>query len=380
MEYNNFKICIVIPVYKETLNHNEEISLKQCRKILGKYDIFFLKPKGMETDYLDEQKIIEVEAEYLTSRKKYSDYVLSLEFYDLFPAYDYMLIYQLDAFVFEDCLMNFCAYGYDYIGAPWPYGMECHTCDNALWYVGNGGLSLRNISAFRRWISCKMEEVNYAKMLLPEDMAIATYGRKDIKIASTEIALTFAFDLNPEECFKANQNKLPFGCHGWHKFGSQFWQPIFERFGYQILLSDEESAETKLLMDGKNRRELFYKYYNKALLEECLQEILGNYDGIVSVFGAGQYGLSFINMTKGTNIVVDTIYDNDKMKIGKRVEGIKVQAGTNILKKDNLAILITIMNPEPIAEQLRGMGYVHGRDFAFSKELQYKMIEKSCHN
>lgn len=100
----------------------------------------------------------------------------------------------------------------------------------------------------------------------------------------------------------------------------------------------------------------------------------------MTVFGAGQYGLSFINMIKGTSIIVDTIYDNDKTKIGKRVEGIEVQSGTNIIKKDNLAILITIMNPEPIAEQLCDMGYVHGRDFAFSKELQYKMIEKACRN
>ena len=375
MKHSNYKICIVVPTYKENLSINEKISLEQCKKVLGKYDIFFLKPEGMDIGYLNGEKIIEIKEEYLTSRKKYSDYVLSLEFYDLFQMYDYMLIYQLDAFVFEDCLMEFCNYEYDYIGAPWPYGMECHVHNSALWYVGNGGLSLRNIAAFRRWISYKTEEVNYAKMLLPEDMAIATYGRNDIRIASPEVALRFAFDLNPEDCFRLNDNKLPFGCHGWHKFGSQFWQPIFESYGYEILLNSEESAETKLLMDGKNRRELFCKYYNKKLFNKCLQEILENYDGIISVFGAGQYGLSFINMIKGSAIKIDVIYDNDNDKIGKMVEGISIKSSADIIKRDNLAILIAMMNPEPIAEQLENMGYMHGRDFAFSKELQYKMIE-----
>ena len=37
-----------------------------------------------------------------------------------FLEYQYMLIYQLDAFVFEDKLDYFCELGYDYIGIPVP--------------------------------------------------------------------------------------------------------------------------------------------------------------------------------------------------------------------------------------------------------------------
>lgn len=44
--------------------------------------------------------------------------MLSAEFYDRFAAYEYVLIYQLDAFVFADRLAEFCQMGYDYIGAP----------------------------------------------------------------------------------------------------------------------------------------------------------------------------------------------------------------------------------------------------------------------
>ena len=38
--------------------------------------------------------------------------------YSRFEKYEYMLIYQLDAFVFSDRLMEFVEAGYDYIGAP----------------------------------------------------------------------------------------------------------------------------------------------------------------------------------------------------------------------------------------------------------------------
>jgi len=44
--------------------------------------------------------------------------MMSPAFYDAFKAFDYILIYQLDAFVFRDELEYFCSLGYDYIGAP----------------------------------------------------------------------------------------------------------------------------------------------------------------------------------------------------------------------------------------------------------------------
>lgn len=46
--------------------------------------------------------------------------MLSAEFYERFLAWDYILLCQTDAFVFRDELADWCARGYDYIGAPWP--------------------------------------------------------------------------------------------------------------------------------------------------------------------------------------------------------------------------------------------------------------------
>ena len=84
----------------------------------------------------------------------------------MFLDSEYILIYQLDAFVFKDELKEWCQKGYDYIGAPW-----IATIENTIWLkyfnivarkfrsknknnreqiffkVGNGGFSLRRTSS-----------------------------------------------------------------------------------------------------------------------------------------------------------------------------------------------------------------------------------------
>lgn len=81
--------------------------------------------------------------QYFDSVKSYNELMLSVDFYRSFREYQYMLIYQLDAFVFEDQLEYWCNKGYDYIGAPWiKANKKFHpTC-------GNGGFSLRKIDSF----------------------------------------------------------------------------------------------------------------------------------------------------------------------------------------------------------------------------------------
>ena len=377
MDNKEISVCIVIPIYKLKLNHNEEIALRQCRSVLGKYDLYFLKPEGMKIEWKigDNEYFIDTQAENLTSRKKYSDYVLSLEFYDLFSKYDFMLIYQLDAFVFEDRLLEFCQKDYDYIGAPWPYGLECHTRERQLWYVGNGGFSLRKIVSFRNWIIHHQKDVEYQKMILPEDMVIAAYGKDYLKIAPFADALQFAFDLNPVDCYHMNKDQLPFGCHGWHKFGKDFWKQQIDAYGYNVILDNNDSQETEILSNGKLREVLMRENLKIDLVKKSLKCLIQNYDTEVYVFGAGQQGLSFINIVKNSEIKINCFIDNDKEKIGKKIEQFEIKS-VGVLRTDRRpAILIALMNPEPIVSQLEHMGYQSGKDFTTTHELQQKMIQ-----
>lgn len=137
------QVVVVIPVYTEDLTSFERVSLAQVRKVLGRYDICFMAPDRMRT-FLEGHG---ARAEYwpdacFADRRGYSKLLLTPEFYERFSTYEYLLLYQLDAFVFSDRLAEFCEMGYDYIGAPmpywsgWPYGLN---------HVGNGGLALRRI-------------------------------------------------------------------------------------------------------------------------------------------------------------------------------------------------------------------------------------------
>ena len=114
-------VVVVIPVYKNNLDVYESISLEQAHRVLGQYEIRFIAPRGWRATYggfSDNIKVEYFEAHFFQSKHTYSRLMLSPDFYNRFIDFEYMLIYQLDAFVFSDQLTYFCDLGYDYIGAP----------------------------------------------------------------------------------------------------------------------------------------------------------------------------------------------------------------------------------------------------------------------
>ena len=112
------KVAVVIPVYKEELDDLEKISLAQVRKVLKNYPIIFVAPEGKNFSYLEPgELLVQFHPQHFQSVETYSELLLQPFFYEPFLVFDYMLIYQLDAFVFYDALEEFCRLGYDYIGA-----------------------------------------------------------------------------------------------------------------------------------------------------------------------------------------------------------------------------------------------------------------------
>jgi len=81
------------------------------------------------------------------NRRTYSDFCLSKTFYERFSNYKYMLIYQLDAWVFKDELEYWCKQDYDYIGAPWKLDALYELTGVKVNCGGNGGFSLRKIDS-----------------------------------------------------------------------------------------------------------------------------------------------------------------------------------------------------------------------------------------
>ena len=145
------KTVIAIPCYRKGLDREEKASLLQCSKVFGsKYDIVFCIPEDLDcSTYLDivpHAQVKRFDNKFFSSVSTYSWLLLTPDFYLRFYEYEYMLIYQLDAWVFRDELEEWCKKGYDYIGAP--FVLKSGDVESVI--VGNGGFSLRRISAVLR--------------------------------------------------------------------------------------------------------------------------------------------------------------------------------------------------------------------------------------
>jgi hypothetical protein len=181
-------------------------------------------------------------------------------FYHCFEKWDYILVYQLDAWVFRDELEKWCEKEYAYIGAPF------FTDRGELMpFAGNGGLSLRHVQSFimvlegtyrpKRWNSafmftriparnalrmavkhtihllemafCRLSTKWYCSLLHEHEDFIfskvfSLLGDKNVPLPH-EAAL-FAFERFPRKLFAMTNGVLPFGCHAFEKYDPEFWQ------------------------------------------------------------------------------------------------------------------------------------------------------------
>jgi len=249
----------------------ELISFHQCFKILGDHAIKIIAPKGLNlTKYeavIPFFEVVFINPIWQSTIEKYNKLKLSQFFYQLFDDYQFLLTYELDAFVFRDEIFFWCNKGYDYIGSPWFVGYDNPTTE--FLGVGNSGFSLRNVKAMRQAIKkiyineaafCPFDKkhrllfklftlFNYLLIYFGEnhtiqravhrneDEFIAQIIAKKVKkfnIASIEEAIQFGFEVKPKYLYQINKNRLPMGCHAWWKYEFEFWKPYIESFGYRF--------------------------------------------------------------------------------------------------------------------------------------------------
>lgn len=275
------RIAVLIPLYRNVLDSYEQISLAQCKKILNRYDLIFVSPEDLDiTEIQEEYGVANVERfakEYFQSTCTYSRLMLSKEFYRRFQRYEFILIYQLDAFVFADQLMDWCAKGQDYVGAPW-IGEDwpktiMPMAKKPLWariflfkmlffkkdnFVGNGGLSLRKVSSALKVLGVLG---GYASnWLTNEDVFWSIYVPNVLpffKVPDMRDAARFSLEQCPREGLEMNGGLLPFGCHAWEKWDIDCWRPHIERRGYSLEINTVGSEKSPTeVMPGPNDRQL----------------------------------------------------------------------------------------------------------------------------
>ena len=107
------EVVIVVPVYRDDPPKEEQASFRQCLSVLGHYDIILLTYKGLDCSvyetiaegYSYKLRKEFFDANFFNSVAGYNRLCLNVDFYARFQDYHFMLIYQLDAFVFSDKLV-----------------------------------------------------------------------------------------------------------------------------------------------------------------------------------------------------------------------------------------------------------------------------------
>ena len=314
---------VVIPVYKNKMDVFEKASFDRAIKIFGKERICIVAPDTLINVEV-KQSGIKVEyfnRDFFDSQKSYSLLCLSTDFYEHFLEYQYMLIYQLDAFVFEDKLDYFCELGYDYIGAP-VYGGDWEKIGVQ---IGNGGFSLRHIKNTLKLLECRdniMRKSKYPDLLLMwEDLFFSYCGKNpeiDYMVPPIDEAVSFAFQgryvgqmrdsrfLKPDEV----KNNLPFGTHAWNRFCYDMWYEIISEFGYKI----PNPEDVLLWADDENYYYFlenckYIKLNKNHLNMEPLRELFP--DKKARIWGYGEVGRMIEDVLNICGIEIIDIYDKN---------------------------------------------------------------------
>jgi hypothetical protein len=279
-----FKKIIVIPVYKSELSEFEKVSLTQCCKILKKHKFFLVCPNSLSpenhlnilNDWKIEYEIEKFDGYFFKSIRDYNTLMLNANFYERFACYDFMLVYQLDAYVFRDELNYWCEKNYDYIGAPWFEDFSLNLSDAKLLPIaGNGGFSLRKIKSFIEILkNCEKDAGEFIKKYLEEgnneDMFFSNFAcnfKKDFKVASSAEGMFFSFETHPEKLYFMTEKKLPFGCHAWERYNLDFWEPFLELKGVDYKKENKLNLQKIHLFKEKLFKENTKADYYKKELE-----------------------------------------------------------------------------------------------------------------
>ncbi len=256
---------IILPVHKlfHNLTKNEIHSLRQLDHVLGDSPLCIIAANNFPVNeyirfFKNENILVEqFKEESFKTIRSYNKLCLSKDFYKRFFHYDYMLVYQSDAYVFKNDLEYWVQQDYDYIGAPF-YKNNREPFDMKLWSVGNGGFSLRSIKkcyqllsrikfyyssiklldklGCKKFITKSLIKLGFINLAIIERIILNKYNEDyvfgvlsrqiigNFIVAPLEVAWKFSFEAHPGHLYKLNNKQLPFGCHGWDKYEPEFWK------------------------------------------------------------------------------------------------------------------------------------------------------------
>ncbi len=249
----------VVPIYKEILSPDETGCVKRYEEILTDCDLVFIAPEDMKLDWYQKHfpkfQYRLFAPKYFKGPKTYNKLMLNVKFYESFGEYDYLLIAQTDAVIWQDenRIREFMETGYDYIGAPWiperriwewtfpkiqkfpGFAIRCCKKKGQGIVMGNGGFCLRNIPKTISLIQEFSWRKSYWFWKRNEDIFFGVFGRENqcgYRLADVNTGKAFAREYGLRECVK--EKNIPFAVHGWQKEFSDFEEMVgfLQEHGY----------------------------------------------------------------------------------------------------------------------------------------------------
>lgn len=251
--------AILIPIYKSKVNLFEDLSLNQVLKILDEYSIIFVCPNNLDTSYYHNKikngTFERFDDSFFIGLEGYNKLMLSLDFYKRFINFQYILILQLDVFVFRNAIEYWSNQGFVYIGSPMPkiiiegikhkYFLDFNlTIPEPFEPLFNGGFSLRHVNSFIEIINENNETIDQLieKKWFEDTVFSILFLQKKTKykLPNTKIALKFAFETYPEKSYISTNFELPMGAHAWYRNSSSDMYNILFWFKHVSIALDKK--------------------------------------------------------------------------------------------------------------------------------------------
>ncbi len=259
------EFCIVTPLHKKSINEYEKnclIRINDNFKVIDKFLITFEENNLDEvtSNLIKNYKRVNLSKSWFESIYTYNMLSCSIEFYDKFKNYKYILICHLDALVLSSNIQKFIDLNYSFIGAPTAKKSPFDRSRKKLWklkYFCNGGFSLRKVDDFLSVLNSENIRFPFNKFTIKEIFKsgffkflilyiktffhkknkkglyfsnnlyvhedtfwsyFATLFHDNFKLPDKEDCLKFAFDGNPDFYYKKNNFQLPLAFHGYHNY------------------------------------------------------------------------------------------------------------------------------------------------------------------
>lgn len=290
-------VMILIPIYRETLSKVEVLSLHRTRQVLDSHLVSFVAPECMRK-FLAAK---EFEAVYfpdkcMNSLSAYNRLLMSRDLYERFQEFEYILICQLDVWVFHDSINDFVDLHYDYIGAPTLVRMN-EQGEPEL-FGANGGFSLRRVSTFMRILDAHKEEA--VQWTGNEDEFFSFCGEKypkEFRVAPKDIAMRFAFDRFSRYMYRKNQKRLPMAWHGWLTYDPEF--------SHRFIVS-EHMQDIECKMNFRTYTDAMKEFHSFVGMFPCIY-----------IYGAGLWGKAVFQYLKAKNVMVRGFIVSDDQPLGE---------------------------------------------------------------